>query len=761
MKSWRNIGLIATIIILSIIPLSILKKIRNVESQDIGFQFVGAVQCMECHINEYNLWTKSHHYHAMSVANDSTVLGDFDNAEYNDGFNTHRFFKRDGKFFVNTVGPDGNKTDFEITHTFGYTPLQQYLIPFERGKYQCLHVAWDTEKEEWFNMSAMVYNEDIYHTDWLHWTGQGQNWNGMCAECHSTNLKKNYFHEVDSFYTTYSEINVSCEACHGPGSEHIKWARLPEGSRPGNTNFELKVQTSSINNEQYVDLCARCHSRRGQVQDFSHDFKNIYDYMLPSRLDQNYHPDGQILEEDYVWGSFVQSKMYHTDIKCNDCHDVHSGARLFEGNDLCFQCHTRDYYGSDKHHFHKNIGEPGNPLNIDGKVVAVGEGAQCVNCHMPAQYYMGIDFRNDHSIRLPNPRLSKSIGVPNACNQCHTNESVDWSIKYFEQWYGKKERTHYGEILAMGRNMTPGGDLELVKLINDTLFPQIVRASAIDYLGQFTTDTAAQIVKIYLDDPSPILRHAAISAFTSNNLQDYLSNIAPLLSDPHRIIRSQAAIKLSVVPENEIPVQYKEAYNKAINEYRENNEYMADFPSGRMNLGILNSNLGNLQEAKKHYLKALETDDKFDPAKLNLAIVHNQLGENDKAEAIYRKIIEDNPEFSGVYYSLGLLLAEQQKYAESVEYLEIAIERNPENSRIYYNLALIYQQIGDQEKAEDRLRKTIELEPENFDYLYALCYYYVNTGQLAKAQRVGEELKRLFPNNPNSNQLIEFIENNL
>lgn len=758
MKSWRNIGLIATIIILSVIPLSILKKIRNVGSKDVMVQFVGAAQCMECHINEYNSWTESHHYHAMSVATDSTVLGDFNNVEYNDGFNTHRFFRKNNKFFVNTVGPDGNLTDFEITHTFGYTPLQQYLIPFERGKYQCLHLAWDTEKNKWFNMSAMVYNEDIHHTDWLHWTNQGQNWNGMCAECHSTNLKKNYFHELDSFHTSYSEINVSCEACHGPGSEHIKWARLPEGSRPNNTNFDLKVQTSSINNEQYVDLCARCHSRRGLVQDFSHDFKNIYDYMLPARLGTSYHVDGQILEEDYVWGSFVQSKMYHTDIKCNDCHDIHSGARLFEGNDLCFQCHTQDYYGSARHHFHKNIGESGEPLNIDGKNVAVGEGAQCVNCHMPAQYYMGIDLRNDHSIRIPNPRLTKSLGVPNACNQCHTDQGSDWAIQYFEQWYGKKERTHYGEILAMGRNLAPDGDIELVHLVNDTLYPYIVRATAIDYLGQYSTDTAMQLITSYLDDPSPILRHAAISAYTSNNLEDYLSKIAPLLTDPHRIIRAQAAIKLSIVPEHQIPAHYKEPFQIAINEYRENNEYMADFPSARMNLGILSANTGNPQEAKKHYKKAIEIDDKFEPAKLNLAIIHNQLGENNEAEAIYRRIIEDNPEFSGVYYSLGLLLAEQQKYAEATEYLEIAIERNPENSRVYYNLALIYQQIGDQTKAEARLLKTVELEPENFDFLYALCYFYATTEQYAKARKVGKELKKLYPDHTDSNQLIDYID---
>lgn len=760
MKNWKSAGLVATIIIICIIPLSILKKVRSVEHIKVSNEFVGSSNCMECHINEFNSWKTSHHAHAMDVANDSTVRGNFNNIEFNDGYRTHRFFKKDGKFYVNTVGRDGEMADFEITHTFGYTPLQQYLIPFERGKYQCLHIAWDTENKEWFNMSDMVYGEDIHYTDWLHWTNQGQNWNGMCAECHSTNLKKNYYHEADSFNTTYSEINVGCEACHGPGSEHLKWAWLPKDSRPANNNFGLKVKTSSINNEQYVDLCARCHSRRGQVSDFDHDFENIYDYMLPTRLDHNYHPDGQILNEDYVYASFLQSKMYHTNIKCNDCHDIHSGNRLFDGNDLCFQCHTRDYYGSERHHFHKLPGEQGTPFMQGNKVIAVGEGAQCINCHMPAQYYMGIDFRNDHSIRIPDPHLSQTIGVPNACNQCHTDKSVDWAIQYYDKWYGVKNKPHYGEVLAMGRELLPEGEPRLIRLINDTLYPKIVRATAIDLLSLYASDTAMQTIRFYLDDPAPVLRHAAISGYMGADLNDYLDNIAPLLTDPHKIIRAQAAIRLSPIPEEQIPEQYRESYNKALNEYKENNEYMADFPTARTNLGVLHSNTGNLTEAKKHYNRAIEIDKDFTPAKLNLAIVHNRLGENDKAEQIYKQIIKENPDYTGVYYSLGLLLAEQQKYSEAAEYMEIAIEKNPDNSRVYYNLSLIYQQLGNVAGAEKHMLKTIELEPLNFDYLYAVCYFYVNTGKISKAKEHARVLKENYPNNESGNQLVDYINAN-
>ncbi len=757
MKNWKIAGLIATIIIVIIIPFSVLKQTSTKKTEEAPFQFVGSESCMECHTNEFKSWQKSHHAHAMAVASEESVLGNFSNIAYNDGDHTHRFFMKDGKYFVNTVGPDGNMADFEITHTFGYTPLQQYLIPFERGKYQCLHIAWDTEKKQWFNMSKMIYGEDIHHNDWLHWTNQAQNWNGMCAECHSTNLKKNYFHEADSFHTTFSEIHVGCESCHGPGSEHLKWAWLPENSRPSSTNFGLQVQTSSVSTEQYVELCARCHSRRGQVTDFDHSFKNIFDYMLPTNLNESYHPDGQIFDEDYVFGSYTQSKMYHTDIKCNDCHDVHSGERYFDGNQLCFQCHAQDYYGSKSHHFHKNEGEQGAPLNIDGKIVNVGEGAQCINCHMPAQLYMGIDSRNDHSIRIPRPDLSDKLGTPNACNQCHTDKSTKWATEYFTKWYGVKRKPHYGEVIALAREQKPEAEPRLISLINDTLSPKIVRATCIDLLSHYNSDTAFLTIQNYLDDPSPILRHAAIRGFNSNNLNSFLENAAPLLNDPHRVIRGQAAMKLSNVPIEQMPQKYLKDYQNALEEYKKNNEYMADFPSARMNLGIMYANTKQNSKAKENYKKAIETDSAFFPAKLNLAIIHNRLGENSEAEKIYKRIIKDNPDFNGVYFSLGLLLAEQKKYRESVKYLEIAVQKTPENTRIYYNLSLIYQHIGEPLKAEQQLKKAIELEPENFDFIYALCHLYTTQNNFKQAYKLGQQMKSLFPDNPTGIQLINHI----
>ena len=247
------------------------------------------------------------------------------------------FTGRTGEFFVHTQGPEGKMGDFEVTHTFGWFPLQQYLVPFPGGRLQCLPIAWDVREKKWYHLYP---KEPLDPKDWLYWTNAAQNWNGMCAECHSTNLKKNYDIKTDTYKTTWSDIDVGCEACHGPGSRHVQWAEMPDMARPRVENFDLVVKTSGIGSRKLVELCAPCHSRRASLGDYTHAEADLLDSMLPSLLTEElYFPDGQILDEVYVYGSFTQSKMYHRDVRCSNCHDVHSLKVIKEGNALCLQCH--------------------------------------------------------------------------------------------------------------------------------------------------------------------------------------------------------------------------------------------------------------------------------------------------------------------------------------------------------------------------------------------------------------------------------------
>ncbi len=751
MRNWKVAGFTATVILVLAFPVYITRMTleKSKEQVEEGAQFVGRSTCIECHKKEDDLWLGSHHDLAMDVANDSTVLGDFNNYEFRHKGKTHRMFRKEGKFYINTEGPTGEFSDFQVTHTFGYTPLQQYLVPFEGGRLQCLPIAWDTERGKWFHLGDTVYaGQDIKPDNWLYWTNQAQNWNGMCADCHSTNLKKNYDPEAKTFNTTWSEIDVSCEACHGPASDHIIWANLPEGSRPADVNTGLIVRTRDLDNKELLNVCARCHSRRSILGDYEDDNSDLLNYMIPQLITQPiYHADGQILDEDYEYGSFTQSKMFEKAIKCSDCHDSHSVKTKEPDNRLCLQCHRPDIYDTRRHHFHKP--DPGTGterlINRGEPEYVEGSGAQCVNCHMAGRYYMGNDYRRDHSFRIPSPAMTLSIGTPNACNDCHKDKTTAWSQSYMQKWYGEKTRPHYGETFAAAlkgdRSVIP----DLILYAGNELFPLMVRATAVHFLGNFNTEESNDAVDRALSDPASLVRHTAIMSFNSTDAVTYERLLMPLLNDPVRAIRAEAGIRLSEVPEIQLSVAARKARKAALEEYRNIHLYTSDFPGGRFNLGIMYANAGELEKAAQSYREALKIDGLFYMAKVNLAMVCTQQGKNDEAEKLLREVLVENPGVAEINYSLALLMAEMGRYDESRKFFLKAAELMPAQTRILYNLGLLENSLGNTAAAEGYLLKALGREPDNFDFLYALTTFYLEHKQNAKALPYARQIAEKFP----------------
>ena len=750
-NNWKYTGIIALCIIVIMIPLSLVFHKTSSENINSKAEFVGGDKCISCHLKEYNLWKGSDHDNAMDIATDSTVLGDFNKIEVSFRGKNHKFYKRDEKFYVYTEGPDGKMAEFQITHTFGVRPLQQYLIPFDKGKFQCLPIAWDTENEKWFDLAGMLYStEELTPGSYFFWTNQAQNWNGVCAECHSTNLNKTYDIENDSFHTTWSDIDVNCEACHGPGSKHLEWASLPESSRDYDPNMGLILQTSGTTSRQYIEACAPCHSRRTALGVNDHTSNEYYNNYQPQLITPSlYFKDGQILDEDYVFGSFTQSKMYMHDVKCSDCHDSHSIKLKFEGNALCTQCHRSEEYDTYQHHFHKYKNETGQPV-VDkfGKEIAVGEGALCINCHMPGRYYMGIDFRRDHSFRIPRPDLSIKHNTPNACNDCHADKSFQWSEKYLRKYYGERKKFSYASVLSDGYEQIPNADSELIKMIKNNLYPEIVRATALQYLSSYHSDDVSATIRQMLDDPEPVIRETAVRVFTSINQEDYIATLLPLLNDPSKIVRITAANQLSGLPKTDFTETQFKNLTSGINEYLKTLEYTTDFPSGKYNLGNYYSNQGDLLKAENFYKNAIEEDHLFYPAKSNLALLYYNEGKLADAEKMFMDLIKNHKEYTQGEYYLGLLYAEQKRYLEAVNIMVKATTRKEVNPRIYYNLGLIYQYINKPQKAESSLLKAYSISPTEYDVLYALIDFYTKSGNQKMAMKYTKELNEKFPSNP-------------
>ncbi len=758
MQRWKLIGIIATLIIVLSLPLYMLQeKGRETIPEEIqAATFVGSEACAKCHKKEYEEWQQSHHAKAMAVADEETVLADFNDTTFEKQGIKSRFYRKDGQFFVYTRGPKGEMAEFKISHTFGWYPLQQYLISFPGGRMQCLPIAWDVEKKRWFHLYPDLALDP---EEWIYWTNQGQNWNSMCADCHSTELRKNYDPLTDSYDTQWAEINVGCEACHGPGSKHLTWSEKPEMARIEGDDG-LQVQTSEISSQQQVELCAPCHSRRSMLGDYKHQQQDLLDTLTPRLFEERlYYGDGQILDEVYVYGSFVQSKMYANDVRCSDCHNVHTIKLHQEGNALCLQCHQASIYDSKEHHFHKKVGEKAEPIRtVDGKILfKVGSGAECVQCHMPGRIYMGNDYRPDHSIRIPRPDLSVELGTPNSCNRCHVDQTNEWSAEYTRKWYGSKQKYHYGSTFSEGRNNDPQAQDDLIQIVSDNLSPVLVRATALSLLGRYQGDGVVAAFRLSLESDEAILRRTALMFLPPLDPEEQMQMAGPLLNDPVKGVRIEAARALTRFSADRLK-HLQKPLELALKEFEEIALYSADFAASRLNLGALASYQGKTEEAERHFKKAVAIDRDFYTARTNLAVLYSRQGKNDLAEEQLRRALSVNPDLPDVNYSLGLLLSEQKQYEEAVKHLRQAAIGMPNNARVHYNLGQLLAFLRQDQEAETALLQTIEIDPRNMNYLQAIAQFYLARRKLSKARAVAEKMVTADPGNPLGRQLIHFIE---
>lgn len=743
---WERLALIAAVVILLSPGLYLLRS-RSLAPPppEAPAQFVGSEKCKPCHETAYDKWSGSDHDRAMDVATEATVLGDFGNVPFFDAYNnvTSRFFHKGEKFFVQTEGLDGSRGEFEIAYTFGVYPLQQYLVPFPGGRLQCLNIAWDVDRKQWYRLPPF---ERITPDNWLHWTKGGQTWNVMCAECHSTNVSKGYDPATETYATTWSEIDVGCEACHGPGSKHMEWAAKPPLARAKTKNYGLAVRTGNLDTGELIRICAPCHSRRFQLGDNHHQEGALLDLMVPQLLNEGlYYPDGQILDEVYVYGSFVQSKMYQRGVRCSDCHDVHSLKTHQEGNELCTQCHRAEIYDAKAHHFHKKEHE-GRP----------SDGYLCVKCHMPGRYYMGVDYRPDHSLRIPRPDLSVVLGTPNACSaeSCHADKTLAWNIENYTKWYGETRRPHYGAAIKAGRDHKPGANTELARLAGDALLPAIVRATALSLLRSYPGEASQTALAGALEDHDAVIRYTAIRSLEYFDAETRLKRIAPKLYDPVKAVRMEAAMMLSMLPEERLRRDDRDAFHEALNEYREAMLYNADLAPQRYNLGNLAVNLGEEQSAQADYEKAIAIDDQFYPAKVNLAMLYNRQGRNRLAEKLLREVVAQEPELYEVAYSLGLLLAEMKQYEDAAYYVGRAAA-GLDYGRAYYNQGQILLALGRSEQAEQAFQKSLSLAPQDQDAFMALANLYLRTRQADKARAMAESLLREHPEHQGARELLQ------
>jgi tetratricopeptide (TPR) repeat protein len=724
--------------------------------------YVGSAACANCHAKEYGSWLGSQHQLAMQHASAQSVLGDFNNTTFQYAGINSTFFRRNGAFFVNTDGADGKLHDYKIAYTFGLTPLQQYLIPFPDGRIQALSIAWDTRPkalggQRWFHLYP---GQAIKAGDRLHWTGIDQNWNYQCADCHSTHLLKNFSAASNTFKTTWSEISVGCESCHGPGSQHLAWSRK-QGEWTRSTDKGLSVafderrgvtwshkageatatRSSTRVGSVEIDTCAHCHSRRGQFSDSEPAGHPLGDSYRPALLEEGlYWPDGQMRDEVYNYASFLQSKMHSKGVVCSDCHDPHTLKLRAPGNLVCAQCHSPGTFDTVSHTHHP----PGTA------------GAQCAACHMPTNTYMQVDSRHDHSLRIPRPDRTLSLGVPNACNQCHKDHDAQWALTRIREWVSVPLPGYqdFAEALYAGEQATADARTLLLSVAGNSQQQPIARASAVTLLARYPGPRTDELLHGALRDEDSLVRDAAVDALGSAPPEERLRWLMPLAFDPVRSIRIDVAQALAGVPVDNTSAEERAALSHATNEFLAAQNFNGDRPDAHGNLGVYYAVSGQQQRGVAELRKALAIDPTFVPASINLADLYRAGGDESQAESVLRAALHKNGKVASLHYALGLSLARQQRATEAIGELHQAWQLAPDQARYAYVYGVALHSAGRAAEAIKELADSHKRFPGDVQILQALITMERDLGQHVQARTYAQQLVQMAPDDPQAQALL-------
>jgi len=663
---------------------------------------VDGKNCVSCHQQSHDKWQQSDHAKAMAIADKNSVLANFNNVDVKHYGQKAHFYIKDERYQVK-IAYDDNVNNYQIKYTFGHYPLQQYLVETQKGKLQVLPFAWDARPksdggQRWYHNYS---HEEIRPEDRLHWRQPLQNWNGMCADCHSDGLKRNYDSDNNQFSTTFDNINVGCLSCHGDMSEHanknkrnvakdITSTKHPTGQWLRALGDKTATWQGTKRDNSFMDNCFACHALRAPLTDgIKPNTPFLQQFMPQLPTAPNYHVDGQIKEEVYVYGSFLQSKMYGKGVNCIDCHDKHTMKLKIEGNGLCLQCHGGEVYNVKSHHQHQES----------------STGAQCANCHMPTNRYMGVDDRRDHSFKIPRPDLSIQFNTPNACIKCHDNKTNQWASDNLEKWRGKPKALRKSKQFLMALNSGQAINLEdHLSIIADTELDIISRASALQMLSFTTQMITIEILKPYLTHEDDLLRLSAASTALLLTPADRVVHLSPLLTDKYKAVRVAAARSLV---SSKIATQHQQAFNKAFAELLASNELTSWRGEGRANQGLLALETNQVSNAEQAFLGAITVEPYFDTGYINLADLYRTQQRSAEVASVLVKGMKNLPKSGALKYAYALHLVRTQQHSKALLFFEKAMLVEPSVAQYSYAYILSLDGQGETVTALNKLQKVI------------------------------------------------------
>jgi tetratricopeptide (TPR) repeat protein len=734
---------------------------RTVQSSKTPEGWVGSETCRPCHESFHKIWFDSYHHRAMLEATPANMRGDFLNnnvVEVNDV--AHTMTVENGIYYMTAANYEGEIDKYKIEYIIADRMLQWYMTTFPDGRIQILPIWWDVRAEEWYagtGSQPMLSERGEYDDRWYHWTGHGQTWNYVCYDCHMTGTDKNFDVETNTYDTKWIEVGIGCEACHGPGIEHVERAQQGEFDGTHDENDMGILLLKNLTPEQLVDQCSSCHTAKafyingfqtGDVGD---------DYWIPMLLDADESwPDGTQRRELYQYVGFQQTRCYlEGDMTCMTCHkanfSVFPGAmRVPEDDDAqcTASCHADPQYISQEHLRHK----------------PESDGARCVNCHMPRSTFERMT-RREHYVVAPDPRITKATGAPNACTMCHYHEkeSVDWTIEKVEKWYGdygERRRTN-AIALHAAREGKPEAEELLLDLLADLDNNEIMRASAMNHLRSYNHHPPLKPVLDALTDASAMVRSSAAIALSLYPLDEpAVETLRAALRDDNTFVRSNAAFALlqGTDWQNVMVGEEQKVFLEAVEEFKRNLATNNDDPAAQTNMGNVALYLNESAEALKHYMNAIRIEEDFIPAWYQAGMLYSSNNQPQEAESAFRSILRYNPEFFEAYYALGLLFGEQQNFQRVAEELAKAVVIRPDHAGAQYNLGLAYDKLQQPVGAAAALRAAIAADSRMLRAYYALGIVLYNQQQLSEARDILETAMKLNPQYQAAGQLLAQIQ---
>jgi predicted CXXCH cytochrome family protein len=704
--------------------------------------FVGSATCASCHRAEGDDYLGSHHAKAFVTPSPEMAKARFDGSHFTSKLGgTTKFALRDGAPVVTTPAPDGKSETFPIRYVSGVWPLEQYVVATGRGKLQSLGVVWDSRMaaeggSRWFH----VYGAGgIAPDDTLFFTSAAQNWNHMCADCHSTSVERRYDPAADRFDTRWAELSVGCEACHGPGAEHVRAAKAGSPDPAALLTVRLKPSqpwspsatgspTPRAQDGVEVEVCAPCHSRRKPLKEGFLAGDAFLDAFEPELLRPGrYHADGQVEGEVYEWGSFMQSRMYGSGVRCSDCHNPHSGKLYAPGNALCVRCHEPARFDVEAHSHH-----------------AVGRAPLCIDCHMPPATFMQVDERRDHSIRIPRPDRSVELGTPNACNGCHAKDSATWARDQVTSWFpASSARTHVVDALGKDRKGALDAPHDLRTLVENVALPAITRATALERLGHYPSQKALQSLRRALESTEPLVVYGAVLGAAQLPPEQRAVLLVPALEHRARAVRIAAAKSLAGVPVTQLPASVRPALERAFAEVEQSFAVSASRAETHVERSAFELARGKLADAEASLQTALRLQPCLAEAHLNLADLARQRGDEAAAERAIRAALACSPQSAAAHHALGLWQVRARNSNAAIVSLKKAVELAPGDTRFSYVLALALAGSGQRDEAIQMLEGSLKARPNDANALQALAGYLHEAGQLERAAEARQKLDTL------------------